>query len=388
MSRAVTAPTYEATQSQRVVRRGRRLVSSVRARIFAGTFVARLLLWAVGLRATGYSPTSRMAALIWSRWDAAHYLRIAEIGYTTHGRDGLWIVFFPLFPALVRVVALTGLSLLTSGLVVASLTTALAAVVLHSLVASESDDAEANRAVILLFAMPTAYFLATPYTEGLFLLTCVSSLYLARRRQWWLAALMAAAATATRITGLAVLPALAVEAWIQGGPIVERAKKTTIAAMGALGFGAYLMINFVVYGSPLHFMAVEQGRPWYQHAVWFWQPIAEAVHQMAATPHWAARFVLIYPGRLAAAAIGATLLIVGRKRLRPPDQVFGWTSMLLSLSGANLISLPRYVGALYPMIIVGAHRTSSRRVFWAVVTAGVLMQVWLFSRYAQGLWAY
>src|SRR2546422_429814 len=66
--------------------------------------VVRVALWGVGLAAAGYAvrltPT---ALLVWSRWDAPHYLHVAAKGYVGHGQNALWIVFFPLYPLLVHV---------------------------------------------------------------------------------------------------------------------------------------------------------------------------------------------------------------------------------------------------------------------------------------------
>src|SRR5215208_5412711 len=42
---------------------------------------------------------------IWNRWDAPHYLDIARAGYVSEGVESRWIVFFPLYPWLVRVSA-------------------------------------------------------------------------------------------------------------------------------------------------------------------------------------------------------------------------------------------------------------------------------------------
>ena len=39
---------------------------------------------------------------IWTQWDAPHYLGIAENGYVTEGDARLHIVFYPLYPYLVR----------------------------------------------------------------------------------------------------------------------------------------------------------------------------------------------------------------------------------------------------------------------------------------------
>src|ERR1044071_6702853 len=39
---------------------------------------------------------------IWNRWDGPHYLDIARTGYVSAGVEARWIVFFPLYPWLVR----------------------------------------------------------------------------------------------------------------------------------------------------------------------------------------------------------------------------------------------------------------------------------------------
>src|SRR5688572_31981499 len=43
---------------------------------------------------------------LWNRWDATHYLRVAEKGYTASGQGRFSIGFYPLCPWLVRAVAL------------------------------------------------------------------------------------------------------------------------------------------------------------------------------------------------------------------------------------------------------------------------------------------
>ena len=57
---------------------------------------------------------------LWNRWDATHYLSLAENGYTDTGEGRFSIVFYPLYPWLVRVVAFVlqnyfGAALVVSG---------------------------------------------------------------------------------------------------------------------------------------------------------------------------------------------------------------------------------------------------------------------------------
>jgi hypothetical protein len=42
---------------------------------------------------------------LWNRWDAPHYVDIAENGYTAIGEGRYFIVFMPLYPFLIRVLA-------------------------------------------------------------------------------------------------------------------------------------------------------------------------------------------------------------------------------------------------------------------------------------------
>ena len=43
---------------------------------------------------------------VWNRWDAPHYLDIARQGYVSTGEESRWIVFYPLYPWLVRAASL------------------------------------------------------------------------------------------------------------------------------------------------------------------------------------------------------------------------------------------------------------------------------------------
>jgi hypothetical protein len=220
-------------------------------------------------------------------------------------------------------------------------------------------------------------------------MTCVlAAMFCARREKWGWAALAGAAATASRLTGLAVVPALLVEALVHPDPS-RRGRVQRLAAVAAtpLGFVAYLALNTSIFGNPLHFMKVERGRPWYQKAVPPWQPVGEAlrvlsIHRSA----WAQWSYL--PARLGAFVFAVGVLVWGWRRLRASDHVFAWIALAMSLSGARLISLPRYVMGIYPIFLVAAHKLTNRWVFWTAVAAGFLLQGFLFARYAGGLWAF
>lgn len=347
----------------------------------------RVVLWVVGLWATG-DLGSWLS--LWSRWDAPHYLRIAQVGYRpwepeVTGDDGLFIVFFPLFPLAVRLLAYAVRDLVLSGILVSLAASVGSGWFLYRLTRLDGDDARAWRAVLLLFAFPTAYFLAAPYTEALFLCAVLGAVYAARTGRWATAGGAGAAATATRISGLALLPALALEAW-KARPHPRGWKGFAPLAMAPLGFVAYLTLNLVVQGDPFAFLQIQRMH-WSQEAVWPWVPLADSVARIG-SGGLRTDEVIIHWGRLAAAAGSGAVLLAGRRHLRRPDLVYGGAGLLFFLTASWLISLPRYVLVLYPLFMVGARWTGRRLVLAVVLGAGGALQVLLFARYAEGSWTF
>ncbi len=363
--------------------------------------VALQVLGMISLAAHG-QPLWDRAIEMWSHWDAPHYLRIAEVGYTPEHPippecrlpnrpvhpcdDHLFIVFFPFFPTAVWLVSFVFRNLVVSGLVVSLLASIGAAWFLYRLVERDNGHEQAWRAVMLLFAFPTAYYLAAPYSEALFLFAVVGAVYAARVGTWAGAGVAGALATGTRVTGLALLPALLAEALRDR---VERRQRTIRLAAIALatgGLAVYLLINHIVHGNPLHFLDVQRSH-WFQHLVPPWQPIVDAIRAIADGPQ-PGDATFIYWGRLAGFVFAVPMLAIGAKRLRASDNVYGWVGFLLIMSASWLISLPRYLLVLYPLFLVGADLIRSRRAMTIAIVSGVTLQIWLFWRYAVGLWTF
>jgi hypothetical protein len=240
--------------------------------------------------------------------------------------------------------------------------------------------------VLLLFAFPTAYFLATPYSEALFLFAVVGSAYASRTGRWGRAGTAGALATGTRVAGIALVPALAVEAVRTARDRADLTRRAGWVAFAGAGLVLYLGINWLVHGDPLWFLQVQRSH-WFQHAVPPWQSIIDGVRGLLDGPDDTTRN-LIFWGRTAGFAFALLLLIVGLRRLRVADSVYGWAAFVLVLSTSWLISLPRYLLAIYPIFVVGAWLTRSRAVLWPVVVLGAVAQIFLFWNYAWGRWAY
>src|SRR5207247_8014057 len=146
---------------------------------------------------------------VWARWDSVFFVRIAE-----HGYDHASAAFYPLYPGLVAALGrVFGGHYVLAGVVI-SLAACLGAFALLYRIAEERLGAEgAWRAVLYLAIFPTALFLQAVYSESLYLLLVLAAFVTAERGRFAAAGVLSGLAILTRVTGLALLPALAVLAW-------------------------------------------------------------------------------------------------------------------------------------------------------------------------------
>jgi hypothetical protein len=165
-----------------------------------------------GLHPT-YDRSSNIWLDVWARWDSQYYLDIARKGY---GAYSSLHAFFPFYPLLISTVApVFGHDYVLSGMVVSSVAFCVALVYLFKLVALEYERDMAGRTILYLAVYPTALFFLAVYTESVFLAATVAAMYYARRGLWWSAGLAALLAGFTRANAVALVLALAYEAWRQ-----------------------------------------------------------------------------------------------------------------------------------------------------------------------------
>ncbi|MDQ2668905.1 MAG: hypothetical protein M3Z05_23345, partial [Gemmatimonadota bacterium] len=287
----------------------------------------RIALEAIGLGslAAHDQPVWTNALELWNRWDAPHYLRLAEVGYVQsspppNADDPFFIVFFPFFPLAVHIVAFVLQDILLSALVVSFAASVGAGYFLFRLVALDTDEATAWRAVLLLFSFPTAYFLAAPFSEALFLFAVLASVYAARTGTWAGAGIAGALATGTRVVGIALAPALLAEVFARRAGVGDRVRRLAWISLSGAGLLTYLAINQIVYGNPLWFLEVQRTH-WSNQAAAPWQPVKEAIMALVAGGN-GSTFTFIYGGRVAGALVAFPLLVLAIRRLRLGDVLY------------------------------------------------------------------
>jgi hypothetical protein len=321
-----------------------------------------------------------------TKWDSPHYMFIAENGYVNEGDPANFIVFFPLYPVLVRLITFDFAYVNLSGLIIANLSSIVAVVYLFKLAKLDYDDSTAKKAVLYLSVFPTAYFLSAPFTEGLFLALVIASLYYARNNKWPLSGVLGVLAALTRLAGLLLLPVLVVEYFHQKNWKIKTVDlKLFWTSLPIFGFLTYLIINYVVTGGFFTFMEVERVH-WYQTL----NPVgglAGAVGWLGSS-NFPSNLTLGY-AQIIFAAFGLSMLLASYKaKLRPSYQVYLLLTWMLSVSTSFWISVPRYVLTMFPMFLTLALFSQKRTVTitaTAVFSAALCYFTWLF---ATGTWTF
>jgi hypothetical protein len=336
-----------------------------------------------------------------ARWDSVWYLGIAHDGYS-----GASSAFFPLYPLLVRVFAVSGSpgALLVSSYFVSLASLFGALWVMHRLVALElGSEALARSAVLLLAVFPGALWFGAPYSESLFLLLSVGAFYAARTGRWWLAGSVAALAAATRSAGIVLVVPLLV-LWWQGRP--RRAAAAGWIALAPLGLAAYSLYLALAVGDGFAYLHLQDvwfrtfagpfGGVW-DGAVAAWDGLRQVVSGSRTHVYFSAAggdpidvawHNLELFGFLVLGALGAVGVL---RRLPRAYGAYVVAALALPLSfpvgPQPLMSLPRFLAVLFPLFMWLAlalrERTRVRRFVLALSVAGLVAYT---ARYATWHW--
>ena len=308
---------------------------------------------------------------IWKRWDAWHYVNLAELGYGGYTENGqhLFLVFFPLYPWLVRLVSAAVGNTMAAGLLASALCYSAGCVYLYRLAAWELGEGAARRAVVLLSLFPYAFFFGGVMTEGLFLLTTAAALWHIRRHHWRRAGLWGVLASLTRMHGLLLIGAAGAELVEHLGgfrwrEILRRLPALLLPVLGTLG---YLLLNWSVAGDPLAF--TEMQKHWSQEFCWIsdtlWYMLDNALHY----PDAAARWEIWVPELLLFPLFFALLWRAGG-RFRSMYTLYAFACLVLDYSLSWLLSAGRYLSCALPFFLFAAALTEKRPWLTALLAAG------------------
>ena len=320
-----------------------------------------------------------------TRYDAGWYYQIARYGYwfvpggpsAGVGKPGK-IAYFPLYPFTAgyvgRLFGSSAAAPYLGGIVVSWVAFAAAMVVLFELARLDLDETGARRAVILIAVFPFSFFFGMVYTESLFLLLTLLAFYAFRRHQWIAGGFAGACATATRVNGILMLPALAVTAWQQRSSAPrDRVRAFVGLLLVGGGIAAYSFYVYRLSGNPFEWVVSitgwnyhPTGPPWVAPVRLIQRLVTEPRHYFRTDPM--AAYDTLYG--LTGIAFAAATPVVWY-RLGAAYGLFMLVNLWLPLSSGVFEGVGRYCSVLFPFFVWLAS-TRSRAVF-AVVVAGSLL---------------
>jgi hypothetical protein len=312
------------------------------------------------------------------RWDCSWYVEIAVKGYDPQAwrwdnGDGANWAFFPLVPLAIRgMMVLTGLSGHAAGFVVTNALYLMTLLLVYIYARDLYGRAFGRHAAMLYAVWPFAVHASVPMSEAAYAPLLLAVLILARRGLWWGVAVAAAALSATRAPGMfAVIPATLI-AWRQVGLVrlltLRPGTETRVLALACfgVGIGAYMIYMHGLTGDALAFTHVQ--------AAWnrsFKNPLWTLMDEL--NPLIAEQFYILYNLFNLGVATLALVLAWRLIRLRLlPEALIVVITIFLGLTTGQTTSLPRFMGAVTPLVVAVAAVTLSRRWRWPAIGGAAL----------------
>jgi hypothetical protein len=255
---------------------------------------------------------------------------------------------------------------------------------LYEIARLDSDEPAAWRAAALFAIFPTAYFLFTGYTEGLFCALAFGSVLAARRQRFVLAGGLGALAAAARLTGIALLPLILVEIAMLPAPRRRAVRSLVGAALVPLGLLSYLAVNWWVLHDAFAFVDVQR-QHWFHRLSAPWDGLIEATRWFTNQDPWLR--VTVGAGEVLGAAVSYLVTVLTFLRLRPSDGAYALAVTVMVTFLPFWLSIPRYLLALYPLFVL-AGRVRIRLVQGVTAAVSLTMLVGLSVAFTRGMWAF
>lgn len=304
-----------------------------------------------------------------ARWDSVWFLDIARDGY---GGQGDRAAFFPLYPALVKVLGWVCGSPLVGAVVLSMAAFLVGMAALHRLALIELGPEAARWSVYALALFPGSLWFSAAYSESLFLMVSVGAVLAARTRHWALAGVLGALGAATRSAGLLLVVPLALLWWDAHRADPARVRWPSLAWAGVVPLGLAAYVGYLAAtGEPADapFSAQDTWHramkgPWtgaWDGATAAWDGIRQLLHgpppplyfdQAAGDAMAIGRHnVLLF----ACLVLAIPALIGAFRRLPLAHGAYALVALLLPLSypvtPQPLMSLPRFESVLYPLFL-------------------------------------
>lgn len=333
----------------------------------------------------------------WGNFDGVHYLTIVEKGYLG---TGLIQAFFPLYPIFAWIINVPIQNTIASSLIVSNGATITALILLFLLTKKAFSTAVAWYTVGALLVFPTSFFLFATYSESLFLTFVLATFWFYSQKRWALMSICIAAASATRLVGVFLVPAILFEIIFENKfsfPTFNQIKNnchkhfksicfTLVGSVGLLLYMAYLWKTF---GDPIYFWHVQEefggGRE--EKIILLPQTIWRYIKIFMTVPFNLRWFIYVEEMFFGVIPLCIVAYFWLKKRLISHSwALFSIFALVLPTVTGTFSSMPRYALVAFPLyVFLGIAYNRYPKLRWLMVLS-VLVLLFNTVLFIQGYW--
>ena len=337
-------------------------------------------------------PTSSEISSAFNQWDTQSYVHIARDGYpasTVDPHTNYLAGFFPGYPILIRLVTTVVGDPILAGLLISFAAEAVALYYFARLVIAERDAGSARFTIWLFALWPMAFFLTAVYTESTFIALAAAALFYARQddsdRGFAKACLAAGIACSVRVTGIALIPALAWEVLVRKRSVLTpRWLMLALVPTPILAFFTYMHVHAADFFA---YFTAQSSPSFNHHAAPPWVGLFRTLDNVSV--HLAAHDTFVFGSEVLFGIAGATLCIaLWLHPTLPRSLTIYCTCVWLVATSLNIwLSVPRYELAMFPGLIAISDYTR-RHIELRAAIIGISCGFMTFGTtlYASGRW--
>lgn len=311
-----------------------------------------------------------------ARWDSEWYANLAKDGYQFHGLTEFSnIVFFPVYPTLMHTLGIIlNENYKVAGWIISLVALIGAAIIFYKLVKEFHPKLDPIEPLWFLLIFPTAIFFNAVYTESLFLLLSLATIYLARKKMFVWASVIGAIAALTRVTGVLLFIPLVLEYLIAHKNKRWLQPKGLALFLVPLAAFSFFLFHKLKFGSFWLFFQIEKvwGRDLFT---------LNRDHFVHATASAQVNLML----DLGFLVLATVLIIIAWKKIRFSYAIYALASLLVPLSTGSLMSIGRYILILFPLPMAIATLPPTWKRGWTLVS--ILLLGLYATLFAHSYWA-
>lgn len=332
----------------------------------------------------------------WKRWDSAHYINIAENGYSGAVENGehIFLVFYPLYPWLLKTVSVLIGDIRMCGILISTVSYAVGCVFFYKITEKELNSDTAKNALVLLSIFPFAFFFGSIATESLFFALSGAFFYYLRKHKWGKVAFLGFLSCMTKTQGLLLtFPVLAELFYFKRGICLIKKRdwkslfkriiyQGCIAATMLFGFLIYLLINYIVEGDFFRFMYYQKNH-WGNSLCPIWETSAYVKNNAVSGWYTSTGMSLWVPEMLLFGIYIAAIVYGICRKLRPMYMTYLIAFFVLTYSSTWLISAGRYTVNALPLFMLFGDFTSKHEKYKipVMILSAMVMMIYMVGYY-------